>query len=196
MKALIVRQDVAKAIDSLKAVGKKPTIQAIHSALGNRGSLSTLVKLKAEIEADAVVERDSEEGLKAFREVWALAVQEGRNQKDAAAEEMRQALDAMAAESQKMEGEVAVAAERAAALEQGRAELTAELTKANERVTAVRATSEQNATKLSEALETLAKIQQSHAAELADLRQQLTEAVKRSHTLEVKLARAEAKLEK
>lgn len=196
MKSILIKQDVAKAIDSLKALGKKPTIQALHSALGNKGSLSTLVKLKAEIEADTVAGRDSEEGLKAFRDVWSLAVEEGRKQKDAELAEMRQALDAMANESQKVEGEVAAANERVDVLDRNCSELRAELAKANERVTSARATSEQNATKLSEALAMVAKIQQNHATEMADLRRQLTEAVKQSHALEIKLARAEAKLEK
>jgi chromosome segregation ATPase len=196
MKAIITKEDVARAIGSLKAAGKKPTIAAIHAALANKGSLSTVVKLKAEIEADAVDERDSEEGLRAFRELWSLAVAEGRKQMDAECQELREARDAMTAESQKLDGEVAAANERVAELETQRDGLHADLAKANEQVTAARANGEQNAVRAAEVLERMATMQEAHAKELADLRQQLSDAQKAAHSVELRLARAEAKLEK
>ena len=88
MKAIITKDDVAGAIEKLKASSKKTTLQAIHAALGNRGSISTLVKLKAEIEAGAVAVRDDEEGLKAFRDLWALAIEEGKKVKEEVEEDL------------------------------------------------------------------------------------------------------------
>ena len=196
MKQLITKQDVSQAIDSLKAAGKKPTLTAIHAALNNRGSMSTIVKLKAEIESEALDQKDSEDGLKAFREVWAMAVEEGRKQKEAEIEELRQALDAMAAECQSMEGQVAASNDRLKQLESQRDGMVSELAKANEQVTAARATGEQNATKLADALERMGKLQGDHAAEITSLRKELAEALAKSHETELKLARAEAKLEK
>jgi chromosome segregation ATPase len=196
MKQIITKQDVAQAINSLKTAGKKPTLTAIHAALNNKGSLSTLVKLKAEIESEALDEKDSEEGLKAFRDVWAMAVEEGRQQKENEIAELRQALDAMSAESQIMEGQVAAANDRAKQLETQRDSLVAEVQKANEQVTIARATGEQNANKLADTLERLAKLQGDHSTELSKLRQELADALKKAHETELKLARAEARLEK
>jgi chromosome segregation ATPase len=196
MKQIISKSDVAKAIENLKDSGKKSTIAAIHAALGNKGSLSTVVKLKAEIEADAIAQGDSAEGLKAFRELWALAIEEGRKQKEAEAEEMRQALDALSAENQKLDGQVAGANNRIAEVEKQRDGLVSDLAKANERVAATRATADQNANKLADALERIGALQASHAKELASLRQQLASAEKQAHAFELKLARTEARLEK
>lgn len=71
-----------------------------------------------------------------------------------------------------------------------------ELAKANDHVTTARAAGEQNATKLADALERTAKLQEAHAKELADLRRQWAATEKQAHALELKLARAEAKLQK
>jgi len=196
MKAIITKQDVAKAVESLKTAGKKTTISALHAALGNKGSLSTVVKLKAELEADALIERDSEEGLKAFRELWALAVEEGRKQQEGETRELREALDAVAAESQKLDGEVAAAKERVAELEEQRERMLVELATSHEQVTTARASGEQHAGKAAESWERIAKMQEAHAKEVSDLRQQLADAQKIAHTVELKLARAEARLEK
>lgn len=102
----------------------------------------------------------------------------------------------MAAESQKQDGEVAAASERVAGLEKQRDGLHADLAKANEQVTAARATGEQNALRAVEVLERMATMQEAHAKDLADLRKQLSDAQKAAHTVELKLARAEARLEK
>jgi len=196
MKQVITKENVVQAVQSLKSAGKKATIAAIHAALANRGSLSTVVKLKAEIEADALAQGDSPEGLKAFRELWALALEEGRKQKEVEAEELRQGLDALAAENEKLDGQVAAANSRIADVEKQRDGMVSELAKANDQVTLARATGEQNANKLADALERIAKLQEAQAKEVADLRQQLSSAEKQAHALELKLARVEAKLEK
>jgi hypothetical protein len=53
MKQIITNEEVSKAMADLATQGKKPTLSALHAALNNRGSMSTLVRLKAEIEAAA-----------------------------------------------------------------------------------------------------------------------------------------------
>ena len=80
MKQLLTKEEVAKAIKDLEAQGKKVTCTSLHAALGNRGSMSTLLRLKAEIEGSPAPIADSPTGLKTFREVWTLAVTEGRQQ--------------------------------------------------------------------------------------------------------------------
>jgi len=195
MKAILTKEDVAKAIASLVAMGKKPTLTAIHAALANRGSMSTLIKLKAEIEAEAVKRRDSEEGLRAFRELWDLAVNEGRTQKEAEREDLRQSLNALLAEAQAMEGEVAAANARVEDFQKRHTSMTTEVTKATELLTAARASGEQQALKLAEALGRIEILQTSHATEIARLREQLDQAHAKAHDLDLKLARAEARLD-
>ena len=72
MKQIITKDDVAKAIQDLVEKGKKPSLAAIHASLNGRGSMSTLVRLKAEIDATAKSDADSPEELKAFREIWSM----------------------------------------------------------------------------------------------------------------------------
>jgi hypothetical protein len=82
MKMLLSKEDVEKAMAELVAKGRKVTLATLHAALGNRGSLSTLVRLKAEIETPSAATQDSEEALNAFRQVWGLAQSEARKQQE------------------------------------------------------------------------------------------------------------------
>ncbi len=195
MKPIITRDQVSTAIDSLKATGKKPTLVAIHAALGNKGSLSTLVKIKAEIDAEQVRQHDSEEGLKAFREVWAAAVEEGRKQKESECDELRQALEGLASENQSLSGQQAAISERLAVTEQQRDQLLSELRTASEQITAARAAGEQHASRLADALTKLGEVQTVHTTEIGALRQQISDGKDENHRLALALARAEAKLE-
>ena len=76
MKQILTKEMVKKALDDLKA-DKKTTNNILHAALGFRGSMTTVIHLRAELEADKLAPNDSAEGLKAFRDVWALAREEG-----------------------------------------------------------------------------------------------------------------------
>ena len=105
---------------------KKPTLAAVHAALNNRGSMSTLVRLKAEIEA-AAPPGDSADGLKAFREVWALAVDEGRNQQEAVVLELRESVKALAMENERLEGTIMASQNHAAEAEQAKSRAETEL---------------------------------------------------------------------
>ena len=192
MKAILTREDVSQAIDKLKAAGKKSTLQAIHAALGNRGSISTLVRLKGEIEAGAVAVRDDETGLQAFRDLWALAVDEGRKIKEAEVAELREALDATADEAEKAEGETLAAREKLAAVEAQRDGLISDLAAANAALTSARAEGAGHSEKIAQVLERVAKLQEDHATATAAAGAELAAERNRAHKLEIELAKLQA----
>jgi chromosome segregation ATPase len=191
MKALITKQDVVTAIEEIKASGRKPTIANIHAALGGRGSLTTVVKLKAEIEADGVAANDSAEGLQAFRDLWALAREEGRKTGAAEVAELRAGLDAMAVEAGRLEAEVETATRRVVEIESQRDSLVADLSQANGQLTTARASGEQSASKLAAALDTITRMQSDHLTRLEESAEALTECQARTQRLAVDFARVE-----
>jgi flagellar biosynthesis regulator FlaF len=199
MKQIITKEEVGKAILDLAGQGKKPTLAAVHAALNNRGSMSTLVRLKAEIEAAAQPVTDAPEGLKAFREVWALAVDEGRKQQEAVPMELRESVKALATENERLEGTALAAQNHAAEIEQAKSRAETELSRVK---THVEGDLKQAKTALSEAttqaagaLQKLAETQAAHATQVAALQADLTAAVRKAHELELQLVRAVALLE-
>ncbi len=80
--------------------------------------MSTLVRLKSESEAAAKPASDSPEGLKALREIWALAVEEGRAQQEAITAELRENLASPAAENERLEVTAMAASNRVAELQE------------------------------------------------------------------------------
>ena len=199
MKQIITKEEVGKAIFDLAGQGKKPTLAAVHAALNNRGSMSTLVRLKAEIEAAAQPVTDSPEGLKAFREVWALAVDEGRKQQEAVLVELRESVKALATENERLEGTALAAQNHAAEIEQAKSRAETELSRVK---THIEGEMKQAKTDLAEAttqaagaLQKLAESQAAHATQVAALQADLTAAVRKAHELELQLVRALALLE-
>jgi predicted nucleic acid-binding Zn-ribbon protein len=199
MKQIISKEDVAKAISDLLAQGKKPTLAILHAALQHRGSMSTLVRLKAEVEAAAQPESDSPEALKAFREIWALAVDEGRIQQEAVTAELRGNLKALAAENERLEGTAIAAQERATELEHTASRAEAELNRIRaeqeRQLSQAQAALVQASAQAAEALQKLSDVQAARSAEVAALQTELVGAVGRAHELELKLVRAQALLE-
>jgi len=199
MKQIISKEDVAKAINDLVAQGKKPTLAILHAALQHRGSMSTLVRLKAEVEAAAQPISDSPEALKAFREIWALAVEEGRIQQEAVTTELRENLKALAAENERLEGTAIAAQERATELEQTAFRAEAELNRVRaeqeRQLSQAQAALVQASAQAAEALQKLSEVQAARSAEVATLQTDLASAVSRAHELELKLVRAQALLE-
>jgi hypothetical protein len=195
MKQIISKEDVAKAMHDLAAQGKKATLATLHAALNNRGSMSTLVRLKAEIDAAAQPVSDSPDALKAFREMWALAVEEGRAQHEAVVAEFRENLKALASENERLEGIAIAAQNRAAELEQAASSAEAELNRVrteqgralDQSQSALVAASAQ----VADALQKLAAIQSARADEVASLQKDLAAAVAKAHELELKLVRAQ-----
>jgi chromosome segregation ATPase len=199
MKQIISKEDVAKAIGDLAAQGKKPTLAILHAALQHRGSMSTLVRLKAEVEAAAQPASDSPEALKAFREIWALAVDEGRIQQEAVTAELRENLKALAAENERLEGTAVAAQERATELELTASRAAAELNRIRaeqeRQLSQAQAALVQASAQAAEALQELSELQATRSADVAALQTDLASAVRRAHELELKLVRAQALLE-
>ncbi len=164
-----------------------------------RGWTSTLVPLKAEIEAAGQPISDSPKALKAFREIWALAVEEGRTQHEAIASDLRENVNAVATENERLEGIALAAQNRAAELEQAVSRAEAALSRVrtkqgrapNQSQTAL----EQATAQAAQAVQTLAELQATRSAELATLQSELARAVGRAHELELKWVRAQALLE-
>ena len=203
MKATISKQEVGRAMEALAAAGKKPTLQALYAARGNRGSLTTIQKLRTEIQADTATPQDSSEGLQAFRQLWAGAVEEGRAQKETECVELREMLETLLAESERTGGELVAAQAKIADVEAQRDSLLQERSKAKDEVAAARADRDQVAAKSEALLERITELQERHAVELSEekaawaakmetLQGQFSAADKRTHELEMELARSEA----
>src|ERR1700728_999317 len=112
MKQLITKEQVVNAMSQLVGQVKKPTLVALHAAMDNRGSMSTLVRLKGEIDADAQRLADSPDALEAFREVWELARAEGHKEQEQEIIELRHNLQSLAADNERLEGVAAAAQKR------------------------------------------------------------------------------------
>lgn len=199
MKQIITKDEVAKTIQDLLAQGKKPTLAAVHAALNNRGSMSTLVRLKAEIDAAAQQVTDSPNGLKAFREVWASAVEEGRKQNEALLDELRESIKALATENERLEGTALAAQNRAADLDLAKTRTETELSRVKSHVDAelqqAKSAFSEASTQAAAALQKLAAAQAAHSTEVATLQANLTNAVRKAHEFELQLVRATALLE-
>ena len=196
MKQILAKEDVERAMADLSAKGRKTTLAALHAALDHRGSMSTLIRLKAEIEAPPSGPHDSEEALNAFRQLWNTAQEDARKQQGATIADLQETLKMLATENERLDGVAAAAERRCAELEQAnsaaetealqtRAKLEGEISRAQG------ALSDANA-QAARALEKLAKAQSDHAAELADLQRKLSDALAKAHDQEIRLVRAEA----
>ena len=155
-------------------------------------------RVKAEIEA-AQPESDSPEALKAFREIWALAVEEGRMQQEAVTAELRENLKALAAENERLDGAAMAAQDRATELEQAASRAGAEFnrirTEQEREFNQAQAALVQASAQATEALQRLSEVQATRSAEVAALQTDLASAINRAHELELKLVRAQALLE-
>lgn len=189
MKQLLTQNDVTTAIAGLVAQGKKPTIAAIHAAVG-KGSMSTLLRIKAELDTAAQTQpvTDTPEAQQAFRTVWTLAVDQGRKQNEAIVAELRDNVRALAVENERLDGEAASARSRVAELERSQARAE------GDRQAAQSALSEATS-QAARALHQLAESQAAHASDIASLQAKLDAAVQKAHGLELELVRSQARLE-
>jgi chromosome segregation ATPase len=201
MKQVLSKEEVAKAMGDMTSQGKRVTLNSLHAALNHRGSMTTLMRLKSEVEiaAQPMDAADSPEGLKAFREVWALAVDEGRKQQEAVISHLREDQKALAAENERLDGVATGAENRAKELEQAKSASDADLVE-------VRARLEQELKNVQagllgatdQAKQALAKLtaeQTARGEEVSELRRQLATEVQKSHGLELELVRAKTHLE-
>jgi gamma-glutamylcysteine synthetase len=194
VQQLISRDEVAAAMKQLAGEGKKPSATAIRAVLG-RGSLSTVIKLKGEIESAVDSPPESEEGRRLFQKTWETAVAEGRRQVQEHLETARIDLQTAVAEVERLEGDLVGlrAANDAMQIElrQARAEAAA----ASEQALAARAANESAANERAALSTQIAELYRSHAEAVAGLNAQLTAAQGRAHRFEVELARAQALLD-
>jgi predicted nucleic acid-binding Zn-ribbon protein len=188
MKPIITREGVADAIKKLNDAGQKATLSAIHAALGGKGSLSTLIKFKAELEQQAAAPQDSAEGLNQFRTLWAAAVGEGRKQLENQIAEIRAGLDALTAENERLEAAAIADANRLAEIQAQRDKLIDELSQANRAATDARAAGEQHAVKLANALEQIQTTQRQSMEEYKTFQAQIAEWRDKAHALEIEKA--------
>jgi len=191
MKQVLTREMVQKAMDDAKANGKKGTLAALHAALGHRGSMSTLVQLRAELEAAAQPAADSEEGLKAFREVWALAREEGRKQLETALADLKKDVEVLAQENERLDGTVMAAANEADEFKRAKAEMEAGLANLRELLANKQESLLQAGADTRAALERLAEEQAAHQK----TRLELAKAIETAHKFEVDLVQSRTMLE-
>jgi chromosome segregation ATPase len=170
-----------------------------HAALGNRGSMSTLVRLKTEIEAEVQPVSDSEEGLKAFREIWALAIEEGRKQREEEIADLRENLKTLAVENERLDGVATAAQDRIEIIEKAKSQAEAELvsvrSRFEEQLHQAQAAQIQSSEQARQVLEQLAQEKTAHSMEVSRLQHDLATAVQKAHEFEIELARARALLE-
>lgn len=198
MKQIVTKDEIATAMADLTAKGKRPTLTAIHAAIGNKGSMSTVVKLKAEVEA-AQMPADSPESLQVFRSVWAQACEEGRKGHEGEVSELKNGITVLSTENDRLEGLIMASQTRIGELEvslqnaEDKYRATRdhqELELAQAKDAAIRANAESGV-----AYKRLAEVQTDHATKLAALQSELDLRIGRICALESALARANALLE-
>jgi chromosome segregation ATPase len=161
--------------------------------------MSTLVRLKTEIETGMDTTNDSLEGLKAFRAVWSAAVEEGRKEQEAKIAELRESVNSLAAENERLEGVALAAHNDANDLELAKSRTETELRQVNARAQAeldqARAALGQVEARATDALQKLADSQTMHTTQMAALLADRDTAAEKAHDAELKLVRALAFLE-
>lgn len=206
MKAIITTEDVAATIQQLRAAGKNPSIAAIHAALGNKGSLTTVMKLKRDVEqGTSPAVPDDSEALAHFRQLWQAAVSIGRQQRDVELAEQNDTVDALATENTRLEAACIGMGERISELSQQRDQLIADLAQAQRDVATAQAAGQTHAASAAEALGRLAdwqrgaeiaaaEIRERHAADLATAHKRGVDAEHEAHQVKIQLATAKAQL--
>jgi predicted nucleic acid-binding Zn-ribbon protein len=191
MRKVLTKEMVEKSINDAKACGKKITLATLHAALGQRGSMSTLVRLKAELEASAHLPTDSEDGLRTFREVWSLAKDEGRKEIEATMADLKKDIEVLAQENERLDGASTAAANQMEDLMLGKSEIETELAG----VRSLLAKKQESLFRAGEAtraaLERLAAEQDSHQ----NTRLELAKAVLRGHDFELELVKCHTVLD-
>lgn len=208
MQKLINQEDVAKAIRDLTAQNKKPTLAAIHAALGQRGSLTTISRFKKEFDAAAEpVANDSSGVNHHFRLVWAAAVDEGKKQSDTLISELRENLGAFERENERLEGALLAAQNQIGEKEQLRLAVESELrdvrAQAHEEaqqgklaLAAAQAKGAEAQAEVSIVRQQLTEVQSGHAAELKEWKAELRNSEQKAQSLQDKLHVVELQLER
>jgi hypothetical protein len=195
MKAVITKEDVSKAMAEIRGKGKEPTFALLHAALNYRGSMSTLTRLKSEVDADEQRVNETSEEMQAFRQIWAKAAGEGRKQEESLIAELQERVAALMGENERLECVTMAAQQRADELEkenhlavdvmsQTRIRIEGELSLAK---SATAAASAQAANALQQLADTRSQV--------ILLQGEVAAAVARAREIELKMARAQALLD-
>ena len=192
MKQVINKEMMKQAIADLKSKGQKVNANTIYAALGFRGSMSTIHRLKAEVDADEQQpEKVSEEGLATFREVWALAREEGRKLMESVNSELKQDLLTMAQDNERLETEAITAAHRTDECQKAKSDVEVELATAKRQLANSQEALVQAAKDTQSALEKYAAEQTAHQT----TQQELKKAIEKAHESELTAVRCSALLE-
>jgi len=201
MKQVLTKEEVAGAMALMKSEGKKITLNSLHAALNHRGSMTTLMRLKSELEiaAQPAGPVASPEGLATFWELWALAVDEGRKQQEPVINQLREDQKALTAENERLDGLATARENQANELDKDKAAAESELVEVKTRLEqelkaaqlALLGASEQT----KDALTKLAEEQSARAEQVDSLNCELASAVVKCHEIELDLVRANTTLE-
>lgn len=192
MKKILTKEDVADAMARLASQGKKPTLTALHAALEHRGSMSTLVRLKAEIDGEGQAAKESSEAFQAFKQIWALARNEGRTEQSLNLAEQQSNFEVLAVENERLEGQVAAAIQQAEHLNESRASAEAECRRIEQEMYQMATALKDAGLKLASVSQDLADTRASHAKETAALREELGAVRSDAHEMELQLVRIRA----
>jgi hypothetical protein len=199
MKSILTKADVEKAKASLLSQGKRPTLAALHAALDNRGSMTTLVEIKAEIDAAKNTQVDSPEALESLRNIWALARAEERKEQEGQLAELRECIAALSNENQRLEGTSAAAEKRAGDMSEAKSQAEAALqllrTNADRDLALATTAMRESGSEATRALRELAEERSARATQVAALRSELTSAQLHAHEFELQSVRARALLD-
>lgn len=147
--------------------------------------MSTLVQLKAELESANQPANDSEEGLKAFREVWALAREEGRKHQEAVITDLQNDLKTLVLENERLEGTATAAANQVEEFKQAKLDSEAALANAKSQLAKNQEALIQAGKETKAALEKVAAEQSAHQS----TQQELAKAIQKAHALELEVVR-------
>jgi chromosome segregation ATPase len=182
MKTVITKEDVEKAIEGLKSSGKTPTMAAIYAALGSRGSMTTICKIKAELDQPQQPQ-PTEEAQQAFRNLWQQAYEAGRTSAAMQQQEFERALAVADTRIEELDGELVASKTLADDLEMARAALAADLAQVATRNL-----------EISNLLDEMNRLRKSHAEELKILKDKLDSAVAATHSAEIAKASLEGEI--
>ncbi len=184
----ITKEDVGTAIATLKRDGKQISLAAIRTALGNRGSLTTIQEMKSEIDAAEAALKDPPQALQAFRQIWSEALQLGRSERAPEVADLEELNKALATELKALEGDV-IACRNSRVEVQSRLEDTmTKLAATNQALAEARLEANQHAAKLLAVFD-------DHQKVLAQERTLSAAARAQVHELELKVTRLETELQ-
>lgn len=166
---LLTKEMVLEKQRLLTKNGTAPGIRPLHAALGC-GSMTTLVKILAEIKADqAPSATQRPEALARFQSIWAEAEEVGRNSCAEEVKSLQDIIEVLSSEVERTEGELHATNARETHLIASKEELYNEVTAVQQRLTATRAAAEEYSSKAVLMLEQISTLREQHALEITNL---------------------------